>query len=82
VTAQLVAAAVALVILAWLAACAEAGLARTTSYRAEEAVRSGRRGSQKLAVVAADPELAAHPDLRSALDSLLDADREQYLDKG
>jgi hypothetical protein len=55
VTAQLVGAAVALVILAWLAACAEAGLARTTSFRAEEAVRSGRRGSQKLAVVAADP---------------------------
>ncbi len=54
-TTQLVGAAVALVIIAWLAACAEAGLARTTSYRAEEAVRSGRRGSQKLAVVAADP---------------------------
>jgi ATP-dependent DNA helicase RecG len=34
------------------------------------------------AVVAADPELAAHPDLRSALESLLDADREEYLDKG
>lgn len=33
-------------------------------------------------VVAADPELTGHPDLRSALDSLLDADREQYLDKG
>jgi CBS domain containing-hemolysin-like protein len=55
VTAQLVGAAVALVIVAWLAACAEAGLARTTCYRADEAVRSGRRGSQKLAVVAADP---------------------------
>jgi ATP-dependent DNA helicase RecG len=37
---------------------------------------------EAVAVVAADPELAAHPDLRSALDSLLDADREQYLDKG
>ena len=34
------------------------------------------------ALVAADPELAGHPDLRSALDSLLDADREEYLDKG
>jgi ATP-dependent DNA helicase RecG len=33
-------------------------------------------------VVAADPGLAAHPDLRSALQSLLDADREEYLDKG
>jgi ATP-dependent DNA helicase RecG len=37
---------------------------------------------EAVAVVAADPELAGHPDLRSALDSLLDADREQYLDKG
>ncbi|MEE1938197.1 hemolysin family protein [Streptomyces sp. TRM 70361] len=52
---QLVAAAVVLVCIAWLAACAEAGLASTTSYRAEEAVRSGRRGSTKLAAVAADP---------------------------
>ncbi|MFF7197681.1 ATP-dependent DNA helicase RecG [Streptomyces sp. NPDC088197] len=34
------------------------------------------------AVVTADPELTAHPDLRSALDSLLDADREEYLEKG
>lgn len=54
-TAQLVAAAVLLVIVAWLAACAEAGLARATSYRAEEAVRQGRRGSAKLAAVSADP---------------------------
>jgi ATP-dependent DNA helicase RecG len=37
---------------------------------------------EAVAVVAADPELTGHPDLRSALDSLLDADREQYLDKG
>jgi ATP-dependent DNA helicase RecG len=37
---------------------------------------------EAVAVVAADPELTAHPDLRSALDSLLDAEREQYLDKG
>jgi ATP-dependent DNA helicase RecG len=34
------------------------------------------------AVVTADPELGAHPDLRSALESLLDAEREEYLDKG
>ncbi len=33
----------------------EAGLARVSSFRAEEAVRSGRRGSAKLAQVAADP---------------------------
>jgi CBS domain containing-hemolysin-like protein len=51
----LLTAAVALVVTAWLAACAEAGLARTTSFRADEAVRSGRRGADKLAVVAADP---------------------------
>ena len=54
-TTQLIVGAVALVVVAWLAACAEAGLARTSSFRAEEAVRSGRRGSAKLAQVAADP---------------------------
>ncbi|MEC4014785.1 hemolysin family protein [Streptomyces sp. H27-D2] len=54
-TAQLIAAAVLLVVIAWLAACAEAGLARTSRFRAEEAVRSGRRGSAKLMAVAADP---------------------------
>lgn len=37
----LVAGAIALVVVAWLAACAEAGLARVSSFRAEEAVRSG-----------------------------------------
>ncbi|MET7637922.1 hemolysin family protein [Streptomyces sp. NPDC005438] len=52
---ELIAYAVALVVVAWLAACAEAGLARTTSFRAEEAVRQGRRGSSRLAAVAADP---------------------------
>ncbi|MFD6291109.1 hemolysin family protein [Streptomyces sp. NPDC060205] len=52
---QLVLGAIALVVVAWLAACAEAGLARVSSFRAEEAVRSGRRGSAKLAQVAADP---------------------------
>ena len=54
-TGQLTAAAVLLVVVAWLAACAEAGLARTTRFRAEEAVRSGRRGSAKLMALAADP---------------------------
>ncbi|WP_064457147.1 hemolysin family protein [Streptomyces hygroscopicus] len=54
-SAQLVTAAVLLVVVAWLAACAEAGLARTTRFRAEEAVRSGRRGSAKLRLVAEDP---------------------------
>jgi CBS domain containing-hemolysin-like protein len=52
---QLVLGAIALVVVAWLAASAEAGLARVSSFRAEEAVRSGRRGSAKLALVAADP---------------------------
>ncbi|MCF2528583.1 ATP-dependent DNA helicase RecG [Yinghuangia soli] len=33
-------------------------------------------------IVARDPELAAHPELRSALASLLDEDRAEYLDKG
>ncbi|KUJ70673.1 hypothetical protein ACZ90_01925 [Streptomyces albus subsp. albus] len=54
-TGQLIAAAVLLVVVAWLAACAEAGLARTTRFRAEEAVRSARRGSAKLMAVAEDP---------------------------
>ncbi|MCL3997431.1 hemolysin family protein [Streptomyces lavenduligriseus] len=52
---QLVLGAIALVVVAWLAACAEAGLARVSSFRAEEAVKSGRRGSARLAQVAADP---------------------------
>ncbi|AJE85712.1 hemolysin family protein [Streptomyces physcomitrii] len=52
---QLIFGAVLLVVVAWLAACAEAGLARISSFRAEEAARVGRRGSAKLAQVAADP---------------------------
>ncbi|MEU5597481.1 hemolysin family protein [Streptomyces sp. NPDC020298] len=52
---QIVIGAIALVVVAWLAACAEAGLARVSSFRAEEAVKSGRRGSAKLAQIAADP---------------------------
>ncbi|CAM5357207.1 Membrane protein OS=Streptomyces gougerotii OX=53448 GN=GCM10010227_08780 PE=4 SV=1 [Streptomyces diastaticus subsp. diastaticus] len=47
--------AVLLVVVAWLAACAEAGLARVSSFRAEGAVRAGRRGSAGLAQVAEDP---------------------------
>ncbi|GAA4118509.1 MULTISPECIES: hemolysin family protein [Streptomyces] len=54
-TGQLIAGAVALVVVAWLAACAEAGLARISSFRAAEAVRTGRRGSAKLAQIASDP---------------------------
>jgi CBS domain containing-hemolysin-like protein len=52
---QIVLGAIALVVVAWLAACAEAGLARVSSFRAEEAVKSGRRGGAKLAQVASDP---------------------------
>lgn len=54
-SASLIGGAVALVVVAWLAACAEAGLARVSSFRAEEAVRSGRRGSAGLAQISADP---------------------------
>ena len=54
-SASVLAAAVLLVVVAWLAACAEAGLARTTGFRADEAVRQGRGGSERLAAVAADP---------------------------
>ncbi|MBT2425321.1 HlyC/CorC family transporter [Streptomyces sp. ISL-112] len=53
--APLITGAVLLVAVGWLAACAEAGIARTSSFRADEAVRAGRRGSAKLAQVAADP---------------------------
>ncbi|WP_328725210.1 hemolysin family protein [Streptomyces sp. NBC_00259] len=54
-SAPLLVGAVALVIVAWLAACAEAGIARVSSFRAAEAVRSGRRGADRLVQVASDP---------------------------
>ncbi|MEU0181190.1 hemolysin family protein [Streptomyces sp. NPDC006207] len=47
--------AVLLVVVAWLAACAEAGIARTSRFRAEAAVRAGRRGADKLLAVSSDP---------------------------
>ncbi|WP_431950026.1 hemolysin family protein [Actinacidiphila sp. bgisy167] len=47
--------AVSLVVVAWLAACAEAGIARTSRFRAEAAVRAGRRGADKLLAVSSDP---------------------------
>ena len=47
--------AVLLVVIAWLAACAEAALARVSHPRAENAVRGGRRGGDKLLAVTADP---------------------------
>ncbi|SFC00823.1 hemolysin family protein [Streptomyces aidingensis] len=52
---SLLTAVAALVFLAWLAACAEAALGRISVYRADEAVRAGRRGAARLAVVAQDP---------------------------
>ncbi|MEY9845133.1 hemolysin family protein [Streptacidiphilus sp. MAP5-3] len=47
--------AVLLVICAWLAACAEAGISRVSRFRAEEAVRAGKRGSERLLALARDP---------------------------
>lgn len=46
----------------------------------EDVIAAAR--DEATALVAADPDLAGHPDLRSALESLLDADREEYLEKG
>jgi ATP-dependent DNA helicase RecG len=46
----------------------------------EEIIAEARE--EAAAVVAADPELAHLPGLRTALDALLDEERERYLDKG
>ncbi|MGW2463501.1 ATP-dependent DNA helicase RecG [Streptomyces argyrophyllae] len=46
----------------------------------EEVIAEARQ--EAAAVVAADPELQHLPGLRTALDALLDEDREQYLEKG
>ncbi|NJQ02322.1 ATP-dependent DNA helicase RecG [Streptomyces sp. PLAI1-29] len=46
----------------------------------EEVIAEAR--DEASALVAADPELEHHPELRTALDALLDAERERYLDKG
>lgn len=46
----------------------------------EEIIAEARE--EAVAVVSADPELEHLPELRTALDALLDAEREQYLDKG
>ncbi|MFI6349817.1 ATP-dependent DNA helicase RecG [Streptomyces sp. NPDC050560] len=46
----------------------------------EEIIAEAR--DEATAVVAADPALDALPGLRTALEALLDEDREQYLDKG
>ncbi|MFF9456647.1 ATP-dependent DNA helicase RecG [Streptomyces flaveolus] len=46
----------------------------------EEIIAEAREDAA--AVVAADPELTSLPGLRTALDALLDEEREQYLEKG
>jgi ATP-dependent DNA helicase RecG len=46
----------------------------------EEIIAEARR--EAAAIVAADPELTGLPGLRTALDALLDDEREQYLEKG
>ncbi|MFJ1796495.1 ATP-dependent DNA helicase RecG [Kitasatospora griseola] len=46
----------------------------------EDVIATARAEATRL--VAVDPELAAHPELRTALESLLDEDRAEYLEKG
>lgn len=46
----------------------------------EEVITAARE--EATALVLADPDLTAHPELRTALDALLDKDREEYLEKG
>ncbi|MGW0859109.1 ATP-dependent DNA helicase RecG [Streptomyces sp. NPDC002690] len=46
----------------------------------EEVITAARAEATR--IVAADPELTGHPELRTALDALLDKDREEFLDKG
>lgn len=46
----------------------------------EEVIAAAREEAAE--IVAADPELAGYPELCTALDALLDKDREEFLDKG
>ncbi|MFD0369326.1 ATP-dependent DNA helicase RecG [Streptomyces sp. NPDC127114] len=46
----------------------------------EEVIAAARE--EATALVVADPGLTGHPALRTALDALLDKDREEYLEKG
>ncbi|MDQ0940462.1 ATP-dependent DNA helicase RecG [Streptomyces sp. V1I1] len=46
----------------------------------EEVIAAARE--EAVAIVAEDPDLERLPELRTALDALLDTEREQYLDKG
>ncbi|GAA2935166.1 hypothetical protein GCM10020221_33670 [Streptomyces thioluteus] len=46
----------------------------------EEVIAAARE--EATAIVAADPALERLPALRTALDALLDAEREEFLEKG
>ncbi|MFF8608167.1 ATP-dependent DNA helicase RecG [Streptomyces sp. NPDC015346] len=46
----------------------------------EEVIAAARE--EATAVVLADPDLTDHPELRTALDALLDKEREEFLEKG
>ncbi|MFD7501933.1 helicase-related protein [Streptomyces sp. NPDC059850] len=46
----------------------------------EEVIAAARE--EATAIVTADPELTGYPELRTALDALLDKEREEFLDKG
>ncbi|MFE4594229.1 ATP-dependent DNA helicase RecG [Streptomyces laurentii] len=46
----------------------------------EEVITAARE--EATALVLADPALTGHPELRTALDALVDKDREEYLEKG
>ncbi|MFC8271523.1 ATP-dependent DNA helicase RecG [Streptomyces sp. NPDC057271] len=46
----------------------------------EEVIAAARE--EATAVVLADPDLSDHPELRTALDALLDKEREEFLEKG
>ena len=59
---------------------ARSSLRMLTVIDDEEIIAEARE--EAAAVVAADPSLERHPGLRTALDALLDEEREQYLDKG
>lgn len=59
---------------------ARTSLRMLTVIEDEEIIAEARE--EAAAIVAADPDLKDLPGLRTALDALLDEEREQYLDKG
>ncbi|MGW0119858.1 ATP-dependent DNA helicase RecG [Streptomyces sp. NPDC003327] len=59
---------------------ARSSLRMLTVIDDEEVIAAARE--EATALVLADPDLTAHPALRTALDALLDKDREEYLEKG